>query len=126
MSANRILVAEDNPVNQKVVIGMLSKLGYNADIAHNGAEVLEAMARNDYAIIFMDCLMPVMDGYEATRSIRASESEHKSEHIYIVALTANAMSGDQEKCLAAGMDDYIPKPLSINTIKQVLEKYLPD
>lgn len=101
---------------------MLSKLGYTADIAHNGAEVLEAMARNDYAIIFMDCLMPVMDGYEATRSIRASESGH----IYIVALTANAMSGDQEKCLAAGMDDYIPKPLSINTIKLVLEKYLPD
>ena len=117
---NRILVAEDNPVNQKVIIGMLKRLGFNADIANNGAEVLEALGRDAYELIFMDCQMPILDGYEATRAIRASASEH----IPIVALTANAMPGDEEKCLAAGMDDYIAKPLSIITIQKTLDKYL--
>jgi len=117
---NRILVAEDNPVNQKVIIGMLKRLGFNADIANHGAEVLEALGRDAYELIFMDCQMPILDGYEATRAIRASASEH----IPIVALTANAMPGDEEKCLAAGMDDYIAKPLSIITIQKTLDKYL--
>lgn len=119
---NRILVAEDNPVNQKVVIGMLKKLGFNADIANNGAEVMEALDKNNYELIFMDCQMPVMDGYEATMAIRSSDSKD----IPIVALTANAMPGDKEKCLSVGMDDYIPKPLSITTIQKALDKYLPE
>jgi CheY-like chemotaxis protein len=119
--ANRILIAEDNPVNQKVVIGMLKRLGFSADVVSNGAEALDALRHDDYELIFMDCQMPGMDGYEATKAIRASESGH----IPIVALTANAMPGDKEKCLAAGMDDYIPKPLSITTIQKILSKYLP-
>lgn len=117
---HRILVAEDNPVNQKVIIGMLKKLGFSADIANNGAEVLDALNKANYELIFMDCQMPVMDGYDATRAIRTSDSKH----IHIVALTANAMPGDEEKCLAAGMDAYIPKPLSIATIQETLNKYL--
>lgn len=117
---NRILVAEDNPVNQKVIIGMLKRLGFSADIANNGAEVIKALGQDGYELIFMDCQMPILDGYEATKVIRASESEH----IPIVALTANAMPGDEEKCLAAGMDDYIAKPLSIITIQKTLDKYL--
>lgn len=118
---NRILVAEDNPVNQKVIIGMLKKLGFSADIANNGTEVLDALKKASYELIFMDCQMPIMDGYDATRAIRASDSKA----IHIVALTANAMPGDEEKCLAAGMDAYIPKPLSITTIQETLKKYLP-
>lgn len=120
--ANRILVAEDNPVNQKVIIGMLKKLGFSASLASNGVEVLDALRNADYELIFMDCQMPIMDGYEATRAIRASDSGH----IPIVALTANAMPDDEEKCLAAGMDGYIPKPVNIAVIQTTLEKYLPE
>lgn len=119
-STNRILVAEDNPVNQKVIIGILKRLGFTADIASNGAEALDAFAQGEYEIIFMDCQMPVMDGYKATKAIRDSETGH----IHIIALTANAMPGDEEKCLASGMDDYIPKPLSIAVIQATLDKYL--
>ena len=119
---NRILVAEDNPVNQKVVIGMLKKLGFSADIANNGVEVMDALSKSHYELIFMDCQMPVMDGYEATKAIRDSDSKD----IPIVALTANAMPGDEEKCLSVGMDAYIAKPLSIKMIQKTLEKYLPE
>ncbi len=119
---NRILVAEDNPVNQKVIIGMLKKLGFNADIANNGTEVMDALSKDNYELVFMDCQMPVMDGYEATKAIR--NSDYKD--IPIVALTANAMPGDKEKCLSVGMDYYIVKPLSITSIQQALDKYLPE
>ena len=118
---SRILVAEDNPVNQKVVIGMLKKLGFSADIVNNGSEAMEALGKHEYELIFMDCQMPVMDGYETTIAIR----ESGAKNIPIVALTANAMPGDEEKCLAVGMDAYIAKPLSITMIQKTLEKYLP-
>lgn len=117
-----LLVAEDNPVNQKVVIGMLKKLGYSADIANNGQEAVDAVMANHYDLILMDCHMPVMDGYEATRAIR--EAMPQSE-LHIIALTANAMPGDEERCLKVGMNGYLPKPLCIDDLKEKLEAFLP-
>lgn len=117
---HRILVAEDNPINQRVIIGMLKKIGFSAAIANNGTEVLEALEKDSYELIFMDCQMPVMDGYKATESIREFDKD-----IPIVALTANAMPGDKEKCITSGMNDYISKPINIVTIQEVVNKYLP-
>ncbi len=105
----RILVAEDNPVNQKVALHLLSRLGYRADLAGNGLEVLDALARQPYDIILMDVQMPEMDGLEATRRLRAEPPPHGRP--WIIALTANAMEGDREACAAAGMDDYVSKPM---------------
>jgi PAS domain S-box-containing protein len=114
----RILVAEDNVVNQKVTSRQLQKLGYGCDIVSNGLEVIAATGKNRYDIILMDCQMPDMDGYEATRLLRQNE---RTKDIRIIALTANAMQGDREKCLTAGMDDYISKPVKIETLKEALE-----
>ena len=102
----RVLVAEDNAVNQRVIRLQLEKLGFAADVVGNGFEVLEAIERNRYDVVLMDCQMPEMDGYETTCRIRTGAHGH----LYIVALTANAMEGDREQCLAAGMDDYLSKP----------------
>src|SRR6185436_19429989 len=111
----RVLVAEDNTVNQKVARGELQKLGYSADVAGNGLEVIEALQRQPYDLIFMDCQMPEMDGYEATRRIREMERtgppQQRAPAVHIIAMTANAMKGDREKCLEAGMDDYVTKPI---------------
>lgn len=107
---SRILLAEDNPVNQKVAIHMLARIGYRVDTAGNGLEVLRALQRQDYDIILMDVQMPELDGIETTRQIRAEEIPGKTRP-WIVALTANAMQGDRELCIAAGMDDYLTKPI---------------
>ncbi len=124
--AVKILVAEDNPVNQLVAVKILEKLGYKADLAANGAEAVEALTKTNYDIVFMDCQMPVMDGYEATREIRSGNSEVVNRSVVVVAMTANALKGDREICIKAGMDDYITKPVTPAAISQVLENWSPE
>ena len=119
----RILVAEDNVVNQMVVMSHLKKMGFEAQAVANGKEVLHALAFGDFDLILMDCQMPEMDGYTATGEIRAMEKASGS-HIPIIALTANAMREDEEKCRAAGMDDYLAKPFKKEDLNAVLEKWL--
>jgi PAS domain S-box-containing protein len=123
----RILLAEDNAVNQRVAIKQLKKLGFSADSVSNGNEVLAALQRVPYDIIIMDCQMPEMDGYEVTRRIRQSGSDsyiHLRAAPYIVALTANALQGDRERCLAIGMNDYLTKPLHLHELEAVLQRAL--
>jgi signal transduction histidine kinase/DNA-binding response OmpR family regulator len=123
-ASTKILLAEDNPVNQKVAVKQLQKLGYKADVAANGLEVLESLKRIPYDIVLMDCHMPEMDGYEATRSIRTTRIKKGLHPIRIIAMTANAMQGDREKCIEAGMDDYISKPVKIEELQAALERNL--
>ncbi len=120
----RVLVAEDNPVNQKLAIRMLEKFNLSVDVAANGREVIDMLGKAAYDLVFMDCHMPEMDGYEATASIRQAEKE-SGTHLSIVAMTANAMQGDREKCLSAGMDDYITKPIRREAIQEMLQKWIP-
>jgi PAS domain S-box-containing protein len=121
----RILLAEDNVASQQVALGMLKKLGLHADAANNGAEVLAALESTRYDLVLMDCQMPVMDGYETTRRIRAVQAPIKDPRIPIIAMTANAMQGDREECLAAGMNDYVSKPISAYALADTLGKWLP-
>ena len=118
----RILVAEDNRVNQKLALLMLRKLGYQADIANNGREAVSAHEGMPYDLIFMDCQMPVVDGYAATKELRGNA---KTCNVRIVAMTANALEGDRERCLAAGMDDYLSKPVRYEELAALLEKHFP-
>ena len=150
-SAPRIQVAEDNLINQKLTVRILEKLGYQSDVVGNGQEALAALAQNSYALVLMDCQMPLLDGLEATRLIRENERRQWSmvngqssgkdaaesslplandqlpmtfSHIPIVALTANAMSGDRERCLAAGMNDYLTKPVRKKDLKGILDRWI--
>ncbi len=119
----KILVAEDNPVNQLVAVKILEKLGYKADVAGNGVEALDAFGKTPYDVIFMDCQMPVMDGYAASRAIRSGEEKDLKKKVVIIAMTANALKGDRDKCIRAGMDDYMSKPISPNTVSEILNKW---
>jgi CheY-like chemotaxis protein len=121
----RILLAEDNITNQQVALGILKKLGLSAEAVANGAEAVKALETIPYDLVLMDVQMPQMDGYEATRLIRQSQSAVLNHQVPIIAMTAHAMQGDREKCLAAGMNDYITKPVTPQSLGDVLEKWLP-
>jgi CheY-like chemotaxis protein len=119
----RILLAEDNTTNQKLALRLLARMGYQADVAANGLEVLEALKRQAYDVVLMDVQMPEMDGLEATRHIRRGWPEARQPRV--VAMTANAMQGDREMCLAAGMDDYLSKPIRIEELVGALSQSQP-
>jgi CheY-like chemotaxis protein len=119
-----VLLVEDNLVNQKVACRTLERIGYRVDIAGDGKAAVEAWVQGNYDLILMDCQMPVMDGYEATRAIRARESAERRRHVPIVALTAHAMKGADAACAAAGMDGYLTKPIDRALLQGCLEKYL--
>jgi signal transduction histidine kinase/ActR/RegA family two-component response regulator len=118
-----VLVAEDNPINQKLIRIVLEKFGLNVTLASNGEEAYDSRVNNSYDLIFMDIQMPVMGGVEATHDILKYEKENNKEHIPIIALTANALPGDREKYMAEGMDDYATKPLDVKVIEKLIEKY---
>ncbi len=127
-SHTRLLLVEDNPTNQIVAQGMLEMIGLNADVANNGLEALEemqlALETVPYTLILMDCQMPEMDGYAASTAIREGRAGEEYINIPIVAMTANAMAGDREKCLISGMSDYVSKPISLSTLKSMLIKWI--
>jgi two-component system, sensor histidine kinase and response regulator len=119
-----ILLAEDNPVNQRFACRLLEKLGHKVTVADNGVEALTALKHSHFDLVFMDMQMPIMDGIETTQAIRAREVD-SGQRIPIVALTANAIADDRERCRAAGMDDYLTKPFSMPQLTAVLKRWLP-
>ncbi|MBI1850665.1 MAG: response regulator [Planctomycetes bacterium] len=123
-NALRLLIAEDNRVNQKLAVALLKSLGFQSDVVATGRDAVGASGRFPYAAILMDCQMPDMDGYEATAEIRRIE-QSTQRHVPIIALTASALQGDREKCLAAGMDDYVPKPIRVEELRRVLQNLAP-
>ncbi|HIJ81780.1 MAG TPA: response regulator [Desulfuromonadales bacterium] len=119
----RLLLVEDEPTNQLVLKSILEKLGYSLDVAENGEEALWQLKNSDYDLVLMDCMMPVMNGYDATARIRDETSGVKNHAIPVIALTANALREDRERCLAAGMDDYLPKPVVVEELLAMLQKW---
>lgn len=117
----KILVVEDNPINQLVITSILKKMGYHADTIQNGIECLKAIKETYYDLIFMDCQMPELDGYEATKFIRKESHAQTRSDVVIIAMTANAMHGDRDKCIAAGMNDYLSKPINTDDLKKTLD-----
>ena len=125
-----VLLVEDNPVNQKVAANMIEKLGYRVNVAANGREAVDSLAYIPYALVFMDCQMPEMDGFEATRVIRKQEESlrqggGRQSHLPIIAMTANAMQEDRDRCLAVGMDDFLSKPVTSKSLAAVLNRWIP-
>ncbi len=118
---SRVLVADDNAANRQVAVAMLAKIGVDADVVTNGEEAVAACRRRGYAAILMDCQMPVMDGYEATAAIRAQDGTPRTP---IIAMTASAMAGEKEKCFAADMDDYLPKPIMLNDLQAIITRWI--
>jgi two-component system, sensor histidine kinase and response regulator len=121
-----VLVAEDNPVNQRVAMLMLKRLGYRARVVGNGAEALDALDRGDFSAVLMDCQMPGMDGYEATGQLRRREAMQPGRRMPVIAMTAGAMEGDRQRCLDAGMDDYIAKPVNLAALEGSLRRWVGD
>lgn len=122
LSRPQILVVEDNEINKKLITCVLERKNIICDVASNGEEALMACLKKEYDIIFMDCQMPVMDGYESTLKIREAEGEKK--HTIIIAMTANAMESEREKCLKCGMDQYISKPIDFEAMFTMIEEYI--
>jgi CheY-like chemotaxis protein len=120
-SPHDVLVVEDNVVNQQVAVRMLTDRGHRVDVAMNGRDAIDAVSRNHYDVVLMDCQMPVMDGYDAARTIRAAEGS--ARHTPIIAMTAGAMLGDRERCVDAGMDDYIAKPIRAGELLGVVTRW---
>jgi CheY-like chemotaxis protein len=119
----RLLIVEDNKVNQKVLTLMLRSMGYEWEVANNGQEALEALTESHFELVIMDCQMPVMDGFEATRRVRTDGAGINDKDIPIIAMTANAMQGDREKCIAAGMTDYLAKPTRKDQLQKLISRY---
>ncbi|KWH34768.1 response regulator [Burkholderia stagnalis] len=119
----RVLLVEDNPVNQQIALAMLEDTGYAVEVAENGREALDRLLEDRFDVVLMDCQMPLMDGFEATQWLRLREAETGAARLPVIALTANAISGDRERCLAAGMDDYLSKPFSRDALLQMLARF---
>jgi CheY-like chemotaxis protein len=119
----RLLLAEDEATNHTFIRAILQKFGYQVDLAQNGREALTLLEQHEYAMVLMDCMMPVLDGYEATAVIRDPASSVRNHAIPVIALTANAMREDRDRCLTAGMDDYLAKPLEVSELLAVLQKW---
>ena len=121
-------MVEDNRINQEVALGLLRKFGFNADVAKNGVHALELLLQSElsepYELVLMDCQMPEMDGYQATQLIRTDEKYRRFNQVSIIAMTANTMQGDQKKCLDAGMNDYLAKPINPQLLADKLEFWL--
>jgi CheY-like chemotaxis protein len=125
LAGMRVLLAEDNPVNQKLAVRLLQKMGADVQVAATGLEALRALREADFDAVLMDCQMPELDGYEATRRLRSIAGAVRNPNIPVIALTAHALATDRSKCLAAGMSDYLTKPINPNQLRESLARVLP-